>query len=154
MKTLITSVCAVTALTTLAGCSLINWVSKDDTEQTEGQVGSLVTDWSQAEYGDSDLEALTNDDTLLLTDEAERAAWLATLPKELDGAPVTEVDLSENLLVVGGYHKCMEQGRVVAEPDRATVRFTTYIAPEDRNTNCGWAPYTVEVWQVPLSELG
>ncbi len=155
MKTLISTVCAVTALTALAGCSLINWVSKDDgTDQAEDQVGSLVTSWSQAEHELTDLQALAApDDTLLLTDDAERDAWLDKLPKTADAAPVAEVDLSKNLLVVGGYHKCMEQGRVVPEPDRATVRFTTYIAPEDRNTNCAWSPYTVEVWQVPLSEL-
>lgn len=145
MRTTIATVCAVTALTTLAGCSLLTWVGKDDA----GQVGSLVTRWSQTEYDNKELQAVADADTLLLTDEAERDAWLATLPKALDGTPVAEVDLSKNLLVVGGYHRCMEQGRVLADP----VRFTTYVAPEDRNTNCAWSPYTVEVWQVPLSEV-
>lgn len=145
MKTMIATVCAVTTLTTLAGCSLLTWVSKDSGEQ----VGSLVTSWSQAELEFSELKALTDDDTTLLTTEAERDAWLAEVPKTVDSAPVAEVDLSENLLVVGGYSKCMEQGRVLTDP----VRFTTYIEPEDRNTNCAAAPYTVEVWQVPLSEI-
>lgn len=149
MKTMIATVCAVTTLTTLAGCSLLNWVGKDDTDQAEDQVGSLVTRWSQTDYDSRDLQAVATEDALLLTDETERDAWLTTLPKSLDAAPVADVDLSENLLVVGGYHRCMEQGRVLTDP----VRFTTYIAPEDRNTNCAWSPYTVEVWQVPLSEI-
>lgn len=155
MKTMITTVCAVTALTTLAGCSLINWVSKEDSGHDTEQVGSLVTSWSQAEHELSDLQALAAvDATVLLADDAEREAWLAKVPKTIDTAPVAEVDLSKKLLVVGGYHKCMEQGRVlVTDSVRSKVRFTTYIPAEDRNTNCGWSPYTVEVWQVPLSEL-
>lgn len=154
MKTMIATVCAVTTLTTLAGCSLLNWVGKEDGGHDTEQVGSLVTSWSQAEHELTDLQTLAAPGTtLLLTDDAERDAWLDKLPKAADGAAVAEVDLSKNLLVVGGYHKCMEQGRVVPEPDRATVRFTTYVAPQDRNTNCAWSPYTVEVWQVPLSEL-
>lgn len=153
MRTMIATVCAVTTLTTLAGCSLLTWVSKEDSGHDTEQVGSLVSSWSQAEHEISGLKALT-DDTTVLTTEAERDAWLAEVPKTFDSAPVAEVDLSKNLLVVGGYSTCMEEGRVLTDPDKTGVWFTTYIAPEDRNTNCDWSPYTVEVWRVPLGEVG
>lgn len=105
--------------------------------------------WSEAEYaalGDVDPPLTSR----LLATDAERAAYLATLPAAIDTRAAEAVDLAESVIVAGAYGRCVEQGRVLADP----LRFEVYVDPEDEGTSCVWAPLQVEIWEVPRADVG
>jgi hypothetical protein len=129
-------------LNLLTGCALV-----DGTDT----VGTLVQSWSQGE--DRQIQRYAPKDTLVLADQVARDRFLAGLPADADREPTLAVDLSRNFLVLGSYHKCMDQSRVLMDSGRTAVWFETFIPREDRNTNCVWAPLTVDVWAVPRDEL-
>lgn len=125
---------------------------------TEGpeEVGELVTTWSQAGHEIQDLEAVLardHDGTTLLRDAAERDAFVAGLDPDLDSSAVEAVDMDEHVLVVGGYAKCDTRGQVLSDPDHQAVWFTVVDPTPDTEIVCEWAPFTGEMWQVPLAQL-
>lgn len=114
------------------------------------EIGTLVARWSQADHERLYERWGRRPDGLVDTD-AEREEILAVLPGGDEAVAVRAVDLTEELLVVGSYAKCLERSRVLVEG--AEVWLDVYVAEEDQNTNCGWSPLQVEVWSVPRAEL-
>ncbi|KGN35126.1 hypothetical protein N798_04255 [Knoellia flava TL1] len=114
----------------------------------------LVVTWSEStahsradrdEWGDAQLR------TRLVADDAQRRELLASLPSVVgpdERAPVEAVDLDEEVLVVGVYNKCTEKSHV--ERDGSSLRL---VIERDSDTNCGWAPRTVDVWAVEREGL-
>jgi hypothetical protein len=130
-------------LNLLTGCALVDGKKK---------VGTLVQSWSQGE--DREIQRYAPKTTTVLADQVARDRFLARLPADADRESTLGVDLSRNFLVLGSYSKCMDQSRVWMDAGRTAVWFETYIPREDRNTNCVWAPLTIDVWAVPRDELG
>jgi hypothetical protein len=113
-------------------------------------VGSLVARWSQSDHEQLGEQYGDRPDGLVGSD-AERDELLAVLPDGNESAAVRAVDLTDELLVVGSYHRCVEQSRVLV--DGAEVWLDVYVAEEDQDTDCAQAPLQVEVWSVPRDEL-
>jgi len=117
------------------------------------QLGTLLTSWSQGDY--ADIETVAPKGTLVLADDADRDAFLAgVLDEGVDTDPVARADLRHSFLVLGAYAKCMQQSRVWMDDRRTAVWFEDYVAREDRNTACAWSPITIDIWQLPRSDLG
>lgn len=114
-------------------------------------VGSLVVSWSEADVEADSLEAIR--DTRLITDSAGRDAFVADLPVQLitpETSAVSGMDMDANVLVVGSFHDCAKAGQVVANATGTTL---TYEVVVTQNIECVWAPLTVQVWQVPRTDL-
>ena len=120
-------------------------------------VGEQVAFWSEGN-GSVDGEALrkvkSDGPATLLRTAAERDAFVDSLPAELDPGELDSIDLDTNLLVVGAHPKCMEEAKVLTDPAHRSVWFHVYVPERDVGTMCAWSPHTVEVWKVPLAELG
>lgn len=117
----------------------------------------LVASWSEATDDWVAEVASGAGSTVLVTTDAERDAWIDGLPDAVEPdevARVEHVDLAEELLVIGGYPRCMEHSRVEVDGETGEVRFVVYVPHEDEGTVCGWSPMTIDVWAVPLEELG
>lgn len=111
----------------------------------------LVVSWSESSE-DWVADARSVPTTLVVTD-ADREAWLGTLPDAVgndDVATLRAVDLEEVFLVIGGYPRCMEHSTVRVDPETGEVRFEVFIPEEDEGTMCAWSPYTIDVWAVPV----
>lgn len=120
-----------------------------DSPDGDGRLGELVVSWSEADHaGLGDIEPRLT--SRLLASDAERAAYLAKLPAGIDTSEAEAVDLEESVIVAGAYGRCMEQGRVLGDP----LRFEVYVAAEDQDTSCVWAPLEVEIWEVPREDVG
>lgn len=137
-----TAVLLVLALLTAGGCALID--GKD-------RVGSLVASWSQGDH--REIQQWAPDQTVVLADAAARDRFLDGLPSEVDTSAVEDIDLAGSFLVLSSYGKCMEESRVWMDRRRTAVWFEVYVPREHRNTACSWSPITVDIWQVPASEL-
>lgn len=141
------------AVLTLGGCG-------PRSEQGPEPVGEPIASWSEATVAVEGLSAVADSLTpagLLLVDDAERDAFVAGLPGDVDGSAVERADLDAHVLVVGAYPRCMERGQVFLDEGSegsARLWFEDVVAPEDEGTLCDWSPLTVEVWAVPHDALG
>ncbi len=115
------------------------------------RVGELVGSWSQAD-SDSWVEDAMPIETVLITSDVEREEWIDAMDGADELDPLRDVDLSENVLVIGGYHRCVEYSLVLLEA--GALEFVVTIDKEDENTHCSWSPYTVDAWAVPLEATG
>ncbi|SDT08931.1 hypothetical protein [Microlunatus soli] len=136
----LTAVLLLLAMT--AGCALVDGRS---------EVGRLLTSWSQAD--DQRITTVSIDGTVVLADDADRQRFLDRLPDELDRSAVEAADLDSGFLVLGGYGKCMQRSRVWMDTDRTAVWFEVYVPRKLEGVNCGWSPFTIDVWLVPREEL-
>lgn len=92
----------------------------------------------------------THDDLLLRTpDEYEQWRVVLLAPMNIDAEGVT---LTDQVAVVGSYHKCMESSGVRDLGD-GKIRFDVWVPPGKKGTACAWSPLQVEVWIVGLDEL-
>jgi len=120
-------------------------------------VGEQVVVWSE---GDSSIDGETlrkvksDARATLLRDDAERDAFVDSLPADLDQGELGSIDLDANLLVVGAYPKCMEEAEVLTDGAHTSVWFHVYVPESDEDVMCAWSPHTVEVWKVSLADLG
>lgn len=132
---------AVVVVTVLSGCG-----------PGEQRVGEFVDSWSQAD-SDSWVEDAMPIETVLLTSDAELEEWIQQMggAEELDS--LLDVDLSEDVLVIGGYWRCMEYSLVLLD-DGGALEFVVTRDKEDERTACAWSPYTVDAWAVPLAATG
>lgn len=115
------------------------------------RVGELVDSWSQAD-SDSWVEGAMPIETVLLTSDDELEEWIETMGGVEELGSLREVDLSENVLVIGGYSRCMEYSLVLLED--GALEFVVTRDKEDENTACAWSPYTIDAWAVPLEATG
>lgn len=82
------------------------------------------------------------------------AAALADVGEHGPGlVAVQDADPSTAFLLVTGYHRCTERSIVQADPDADPTRVWIEIE-SDADVECAWAPYTLDVWQVGLAEVG
>lgn len=149
---------ALGAVLTIGGCALWGGGEPEEGDDPAGeQMGQLIDTWSEADAEADGLRALA--DTVepggrLLIGDAARDDFVADLPRDVDGTVVASTGLDDTVLVVGVYHRCMEEGTVRVQPDTSHIWFAAFAPPEDRDTVCAWAPLTIEVWSVPHSDLG
>lgn len=130
------------ALGVATGCALV------DGKHTAGR---LLTSWSQGT--EKQITEFAPKDTLVLADDASRRSYLSGVPDTVDTEAVSAADLRTSFLVLDSYGKCMEQSRVWMDSKRTRIWFEVDVPRKDRNTMCGWSPITVDIWQVPRSEL-
>lgn len=139
---------AVVCALPLAACS----GSGDDQRESEVSVGRIVQSWRQDSH--LSLETLTGlvarNHPVLVVDAAQRTALRSRAP-DLDWSQVAGADLATSILVVGGYDNCMAASLVDFAPKEKALRFRV---SRDKKVNCAWAPYTVDVWAIPRSDLG
>lgn len=119
-------------------------------------VGTLAASWSE---GTSDLPGLSQmlpgDEPLLIDTDEERDAFLARFDAvevpDTEVEAVRAVDLSSTVIVAGGYARCQEFSAVVYDDSADPPALWFDVRTPDTQVNCAWAPYTVDVWQVPTS---
>lgn len=115
-------------------------------------VGDVVVSWDEGSDG---LEGFDKrSPTFLISSEAQWQEWLASLPGEMREAraeEISRVDLDDSVLLVAVWPRCTEVGSVLDE-GRGAVRFE--IDDPEPNTVCAWSPTQVQVWDLPLSQLG
>ncbi|GAB2622120.1 hypothetical protein GCM10027067_37700 [Pseudactinotalea suaedae] len=137
---------AAAVLALLGACSL-PWVVGGPGERVGEQVGS----WSQANT-DSWVDGIAPIAPVLLASQEQVEEWVAAHEGAAE-AGVLEVlqavDLSENVLVVGGYPRCQETSAVILVSE-TEVAFT--VISGDEQIACAWSPYTVDAWAVPLEQ--
>ncbi|MEJ7720824.1 MAG: hypothetical protein WKF58_10420 [Ilumatobacteraceae bacterium] len=161
----LTILLATTVAIGATGCGVAKGPTADGAEPVETTsseslvipVGEQVASWSEGN-GSVDGEALrkvkSEGSATLLRTAAARDAFVDSLPAGLDPGELASIDLDTNLLVVGAYPKCMEEARVLTDAAHTSVWFHVYVPERDAGTVCAWSPHTVEVWKVPLAELG
>lgn len=136
---------ALAALLVVVGCA----GPSDDVD------AELLIAWSEAH--DDWVTDLGHVPTTLVTSEVEREELLATLPDAVgkdDVELLRGTDLDEVFLVVGGYPRCMEVSSVEVDGGTGEVAFVVEVPEEDEGTMCGWSPYTIDVWAVPIEAAG
>lgn len=111
------------------------------TEGPDAVPSELVASWSQATYDEGVPSPVAS---TVIDDEQDRAAFLDRLPDHLPRQAVEQVDLTEHVLVVGGYHNCQQSSFV--ERDAAGLVLVATDTPE--GLACAWSPYTVDVHAV------
>ncbi len=114
--------------------------------------GDEVGSWSQADDSQREwVDEAMPIETVVLGSEADREAWLEDVPGDAADDDSFEslraVDLDESFIVLGGYHRCTEHS-VVTVPGDGEVAFE--IRDDEEDTSCGWSPYTIDAWSVPL----
>lgn len=144
----LTLAAAAVSATSGCGAGMLPGLPGDD------PASRLVVTWSEStahsravrdEWRDGQLH------TRLVVDDTQRRDLLALLPSVVgpeERAPVEAVDLDEEVLVVGVYNKCTETSHI--ERDGSSLRLVIEREPD---TNCGWAPLTVDVWAVEREGL-
>jgi len=142
------AVVAAAVLVLLAACGLPGVVGGPGE-----RVGERVGSWSQ-DNTDSWVDGIAPIEPVLLAAQQQVEEWVAAHEGAAD-AGVLEVlqavDLSENVLVVGGYPRCQETSAVILV-SATEVAFT--VVSGDEQIACAWSPYTVDAWAVPLEETG
>ncbi|GAB3817459.1 hypothetical protein GCM10028820_18450 [Tessaracoccus terricola] len=121
--------------------------------QTPGPtVGRVVVAWDEAQH---ELEEFDGQPPRqLLTTEQEWEAWVESLPtamQEANASAIEAVVMDDSVLLVAVWNRCTQVGTVVDEGDGA-VRFVVHDPEPD--TLCAWSPMQVQVWDLPLSQLG
>lgn len=107
----------------------------------------LIASWSEADDRAVELPAPEQLPDGPVGTEAELEDLVTVLPPAEE---VQDVDLDHHLLVVGTYQDCARDGRIVGTGEEA--RFESFVVPEQKDVRCVWAPYTIEVWQVPRTD--
>lgn len=139
-------VLVVFALTATLGLSRCDWM------QAEPQsVGHLVQAWSESHHDMTSMRDWLPEGFRVVHNATERDRFISHLPGDIPTHAVPTVDPDRNLLVVGVYGNCHRSGLVVIDDDLRGVDFT--VSSPEPLPNCVWAPYTVEVWRVPLDAL-
>lgn len=134
---------ATAALALAAGCTGSGHVEDAD----------LLVGWSQA--SDEWVAEVMPIPATLVATEAELAAWLATMPDAVgDSEELSEADLDEVFLVIGGYHRCREVSAVDVDGGSGEVTFVVFVPEGDEQVACAWSPYQIDVWAVPVQALG
>lgn len=128
------------------------------------EVGTLELSWSQdGPAGDLVDEVPVPQEGLLLSTPAERDAWLDSLPAALreSGSTASEsvtdlaaADLEEEVLVVGSFPSCTERGMVLVDADTDPVSLWFHVDRPEDGYLCEWSPVQLQVWSVPLEEIG
>lgn len=113
-------------------------------------VGTLLVSWSQSDFPDLDRELSPG--PRLITTEEGRARLLGEAPAGADTTRVSDVDLTESVIVVGDYFACQEIGGVWGDGHR--VWLDAPVPRDGQDTVCGWSPFTVDVFEVPRSAFG
>lgn len=137
----------------LAACALAApLLSACAAQAPDPTVGRVLVAWDEAQ---DDLEEFDGQPpTQLLATEQEWEDWAASLPaamQEANAAALEAVTMDDSVLLVAVWNRCTEVGSVVDEGDGA-VRFVVHDPEPD--TLCAWSPMQVQVWDLPLSELG
>ena len=115
------------------------------------QVGERMLRWTQGK--DGDLGRIAALGTVVIADNRSRDEFLALASEEVNTEPIATVDLSDSFLVVGSFHRCMQESRLQMDSDRTAVWMETYVPRKDRDTECVMAPTTVDLYRVDRSEL-
>ena len=116
------------------------------------RVGRAVVQWDE-ESRDPLPQAATSEGTLL-RDEAAWQAWLDTLSPEmveLKQQQLSAVSLEGAVVVVATWGRCTEEARIA---DLGGGRIAFQVINTDPSVVCAWTPMRVQVWQVPLTDLG
>lgn len=112
-------------------------------------VGTPLVSWGQDRFPDIRDNPQLPMGPRLITTEAERDQLLSSKPLGPDLSVVADVDLETAVIVVAGYHSCTEVGAVWT--DGARVWWAARPAAGSEHTDCGWAPFTVDITAVPRS---
>lgn len=128
------------------------------------EVGTLELSWGQdGAAGDLVTEVRVPPEGLLLATPAERDVWLDSLPDALrepgatgsgSVADLDAADLEDEVLVVGSFPSCTEQGMVLLDPDTEPVSLWFHVDRPEDGYLCEWSPVQLQVWSVPLAEIG
>lgn len=123
--------------------------------QTTSGAATRIVQWAEPDVEHAALEAIAPPKTVVLIDTAEKKqALLAKLPtsgdKRIDPAVIEQSDIQANVLVLGGYPNCLASSKVSV--NGSTVQFERIPTPA--GSACAWAPYTIDVWEIPRTALG
>lgn len=138
------AVLAAATLAMLAGC--VPWGPRT--------VGDFVASWSQSDDDQGWVDVAHPIDAVILVSDEDRQAWIDENPgraaKDSSTEALRAVDLAENVIVIGGYARCTEHSAVtISRDDQVTFE----IRDDEPNTDCGWSPYTIDAWAVPLDAM-
>lgn len=114
-------------------------------------IGTHLATWSQGQLPDIQDNPELSLGPVLITTDAERDRLLNSQPlgPDNDLTQIAAVDLTASVLVVAGYHSCMEHGDVWT--DGVVVWWDAQTAAGSEHISCAWAPFTVDVTEVPRS---
>lgn len=110
-------------------------------------IGTTLIQWDQATFPDVVDNPEIPQGSRLISTQAARHALVASGTGLPDLSVALEVDLETSVLVVAGYHSCMEQGAVLT--DGKLVWFEARTAPEHEGIICAWSPFTAQIIEVP-----
>lgn len=118
-------------------------------------VGALVATVDESTLSLEALVDAVEGDVVRITTGAERddLAQALAVPGEVVEA-VKSVDLSTHVVVAGGYPRCTEVSRVLLDAAREPPGLTFSVHDPEPGVLCAWSPFTVDVWAVPLAEVG
>jgi len=129
--------------------------SDSEPEPKPKPTSELVGSWSQAGVDREWVEEAMPIPAQVLATDAERESWLAERPGDAAEGDsfdaLRAVDLAENFIVIGGYHRCTEYSLVTVSDD-GEVAFEVH--DDDERTDCAWSPYTIDAWAIPLELTG
>lgn len=114
--------------------------------------GEEIGSWSQGDDSHREwVDEAMPIETVVLGSDADREAWLEDVPGDAADEDsfdsVRAVDLDESVIVIGGYPRCTEHSVVTVSGDDE-VAFE--VRDDEEDTACGWSPYTIDAWSVPL----
>lgn len=120
-------------------------------------VGRLMLNLNEGENPEVRAAAeASSEDVILLLGQAEFETWFDGLPATVQEnlrPTAGRIDLRGGIAVAGFYPQCKERSRVVS-PAPGEVDFVVYIPEEDHGIVCAWSPTQLDVYHVPLADLG
>ncbi|MGC0141811.1 hypothetical protein [Pseudactinotalea sp. Z1732] len=120
-------------------------------------VGDLLATWDENTVDRDAMEAVVSHFSGPVRHQNSFDGLAAALADFDESGPgllaVQDADPSTAFLLVTGYHSCTERSIVQADLDADPTRVWIEIEWE-ADVDCAWAPYTLDVWQVGLGEVG
>lgn len=122
------------------------------------QVGTLLHSWQQGEVTSADMAQVMSRYAGLISQGPQRDDFVHDVAEELGFAgsaleEIVDLDLDGNSLVLTSYWQCTESSKVIADTSRDPVLVWVEISG-NQEVDCDWSPYTIDVWQVPHTQVG